>query len=95
MYTFHISYVLRADLFLTMSQYLDNFEFVLAKESTRADQRNRLFPTDPNPNLSPDFKGIDSIPLDTISRLSEASIVLQSCHIRFVPRDVNNQGKAP
>jgi hypothetical protein len=68
MYTFHILYALRADLFLTVSQYLDNFEFVLAKELTRADQRNRLFPTGPNPNLSPDFKGIESIPLDTNNR---------------------------
>jgi hypothetical protein len=78
MYTFHISYALRADLFLTVSQYLDNFEFVLAKESTRADQRNRLFPTSPNPNLSPDFKGIDSIPLDTTGSVHEA---LQGEHV--------------
>jgi len=69
-YTFNISYALKTDLLLIVSQDLDNFEFILAKESTRADQRNRLFPTSPNPNISRDFERIDSIPSDTIGRQS-------------------------
>jgi hypothetical protein len=52
-------------LSLTHIEESADFGFFLAKESTRVKQRNRLECSDLNPKPSPDFKGIDSIPLSS------------------------------
>lgn len=50
MYAFDIWHTLREHLFSRDLEELANFEFVLAKESTSAEQRNRLEYCNPNPN---------------------------------------------
>lgn len=59
-YIFNIPHASRPYFPLTRIEDWADFEFYLAKESTRAEQRNRLECSDANPNPPPNIKGIAS-----------------------------------